>query len=365
LTKLFYTSSYIDSKKFTDLEDLFSYIEPSEMILIFDTNVVIGYRQYFFNPTQFTQNHDTKEYLKSMRNLVKKIEKFNLEVNASFGVEESCRELYDFSINSKKLEQTRTTVKRMLHEGISDFDNHLTTRQYFGEEIKLKTEFPSSKLECLMQESTFQHLLIVSYISMLKVVELHYLLQAGIIKKLEAYKTFVEFMRSELDVLSGMHTHYAAHLFGGALNYSELWKKKKAKNNEKKLHNIFNASIDVICPVIAGKTQQIYDKIGSKKLIPVFVSGDKLLSDLHSRRNIKVIFEENPSLVQKNFTSEFVFHDYHLEILNWTEEEYKSIQEINDNANRPSNVLINEPKKAIQFLPLVKELENKALNLMK
>ena len=365
MSKIFYTSSYIDSKKFTDLEDLFSHIPPSELILIFDTNVVIGYRQYFFNPTMFTQP-DRKEYLKSLRNLFKKIEQYDLVVNASFGVEESCRELFDFSINEEKLEQTHLTIKQMLHSGITAFDNHLTTRQYFGEEIKLKTNFPSSKIDCLKQKSTFQHLLIVSYISLLKIIELFYSIQIGKIERLDAIKILVEFMRKEVDLLSGMHLHYAVHLFGGALGYRDIWNKKSAKTIERKLHNIFNASIDIICPLIAGKTQQLFEETGTKKLIPVFVSGDKILSDLHSHRNIKMIFEENPSLVQETYTPEAILYDFQYEILNWSEEEYESINEIIRNANKMSiEGFINAPKTALEFLPLAEELENKVLNLIR
>lgn len=367
MSKLYFTSSYIDNKIFTDLEDLFLFFHPSEIQLIFDTNVVIEYRQYYFNPTQFTKK-DRKEYLKSLRNLFKKIEQHDLEVNASFGVEESCRELYDFSINKEKLDQTHHVLKQMLQSGITAFDNHLTTRYYFGEEVKLKSEYPSSKLNCLNQKSTFQHLLILSYLTLLKIIELFYSIQEGKIEKLDAYKEVHDFMLKNLNVYSGMHDHYALYLFGGAIGYKDIWKKKNGKTNEQKLHNVFNASIDLICPILAGKMQQIYEKKGTKKLIPVFVSGDKILSELHSHRNIKVLYEQNPSLVEMTYAPEGINYHIKREILNWSDYEVEAIGEIRYNSSlivMSKNRNQSEPNKtALEFLTLVPGAEFKVLNLM-
>lgn len=361
MSKLYYTSSFIRNRKFDRLEDVVEFIEPSDIILIFDTNVVIEYRKYYHNPVQFTSRI---EYLKSLRNLVKTIQNYNLEVNASFGVEESCRETLDFSLNLSKLKQTQQAVIDMFYTDYAAFDKHLTQRQYFGDEIKLKNEYISSKLNCLKQKSTFQHLLVVSYLVMLKTVELYYKIQFNEVDKIQAFKLLLDFMRDEIDANLGMSANYAIHLFGGGKGFKSLWK-KKGSSIEKKLHNIFNASIDIICPVIANKTQQMFGEIGERKLTPVFVTGDKVLSDLHSLQVTNFIFSNNPYINEKSFTPEGTIYDIKYELLNWSEEEYEIINSWNGEMNLlTARKTFNKSKDTLHLLPLVKPLEEKVISIL-
>lgn len=362
MSELYFTSAFLPANvqgKFRKLEDVFNHFDPDDIILIFDTNVVIEFRNYYFNPTSFTSRNDRVTFLKDLRNLVKGIHKYNLEVNASFGVEESSREPESFELNMPKLNQTRDAVIDMFYTDASAFDRHFIDPQNFGEEIKFNSQYSLSKIECLYVPSTFQHLLIISYLLLLKIVDLYFDVNSGSKDKLVAFEEFVNFMQNDVDLSGGMHLNYAVHLFGRAPKFQTLWK-KKAKTREQKLHNIFNASIDLITPTIADKMQNVYDQVGDRKLLPVFVTSDNILSDLYSLQKVLLVFDETPGLVSKNYMPQFTYYEFLEQKLEWTNDEYNKIKELSLSGSQDRlDRATNKGRDAFNLIPLVKELEDK------
>jgi hypothetical protein len=367
MSKLYFTSSFLPSGiqgKFMDLEEVFEYFKSDDIILIFDTNVVIEYRNYYFNPSSFTLNKDRVEFLKSLRSLVKKIHTYNLEVNASFGVEESSREPESFEINLAKAKQTRETVLDMFYTSYSAFDRHFSEPQYFGKEIRLNSDYLTSKIDCLNVPSIFQHLLIISYLMLLKIVDLYFEYTSKSKTNIEAFKEFIDFMTNDVDITGGMHFNYAVHLFGGAPKFQTLWK-KKGKTKEKKLHDIFNASIDLITPTIADKTQSIYDEIGERKLSPVFVTGDIVLADLLSLQKVLINFNDDHEIVTKSYMPQITYCEFMSEKLNWTADEYEIIKSYNFKVSKERlegfEKIENKGVTAFHLIPKVKALEDKVM----
>ncbi|MES2398083.1 MAG: hypothetical protein V4549_18865 [Bacteroidota bacterium] len=324
MSQLFFTSSLLSDDRFLSFEELFKKVQPSEIILIFDTNIVIDFREFYFNPKEFSKDLKFRETYFSARYLVEQIDRYDLEINAAFGIEESSRSIKDFSLNLQKAQQTSRALKDLFSMNIEKLDNHINKGS--AENLIINNEeFPNTKIECLKETSTFQGLLIISYLASLKIYELTIRIEKKEKTHLGAMTEFLKFLDEEVDAISATFISYAFHIFGGFQELKPLIFSKEKKNLNKRLHKIFNGAIDLIFPNITDKSQLAYsNSLINTELIPVFVTRDKYISVLHSMLNTKVRFENetlhDPQL--KEVSYKFI------KMTNWNQTEKEIIESV-------------------------------------
>lgn len=345
-------------ERFLSLEQLFKVISPSEIILIFDTNIVIDFRDFYFNAKTFSTNPKFQGTYFSVRYLVEQIERYDLELGAQFALEESSRSLRDFKLNYPKAQQTNNALKNLFSMNIEKFDKHI--EQNLTEQQIIATEdFPDSKIECLKTESTFQDLLILSYIAALKMYDLMMTIEKNQMTHLQAMLQFITFLDEEINVFGAAFIGYAFNIFGGYSELKPLIFSTEKKNKNKRLHKIFNGAIDLVFPNIADKSQSMY--MGpqyNSNLIPVFVTRDKYISILHSILNTVEKFDD--SAVDHKTIVKVASYKYIYKTV-WKPNEIEILEHRLHEINLKRELkAIHGPRSAIHLIEKIKSFEDNA-----
>jgi hypothetical protein len=362
MSRLYFTSSYLKSKALSTLDELFLHFKPEDVLLVFDTNLIVDFRDFYCNPQLFKSQRQDPYF--AMRYLVEQIDRYQLEVNASFGIEESSRTLNDFSILPDKYKQTYNALMTLLYNGVNYLDDH-SKRNVIIEPIKDNSIKALSKIESLKQTSIFQHLLIMGYLSSLKIVELKILMDIGRIGREEAYVQYLDFVMNDINCASGISLNYAYHIFGGAsyLNRLLFIKKIGSSSKEEIIHQIFNGSIDLIFPYLVDKGHLLPAYEG-KYSTPVFVTRDERIAEIHSFHNTRMIINNNGTSIYNPEVIENTFSLKHN--LSWTMKEVERFNSIiSDDMFR---VLFKgtspEGEKKDHLLTKVPEMEESVLKLI-
>ena len=299
MSQLYFTSSY-GTERLLSLEQLFERINPREIVLVFDTNIVIDFREFYFDPQKYSTDINRQSVYFSIRYLVEQINRYDLEVNASFGTEESSRSINNFELNSDKAKQTHRAVQCLFKMDLYKLDNHIMTGSN-EDAIKSIESFPDSKINCLSTDSTFKDLLTYGYLVSLKLYDLLYQIEKKSKPRMEAMKELLTFLDEEAGGVATSFISFAFYVFGG---YNDLRSLIYSSNKEpnKKLHKIFNGAIDLIYPLITDFSQEIFkDQELHRKLTPVFVTRDKHVSILHSIIKVEAVLDETK--IPRRYTS--------------------------------------------------------------
>ena len=325
MSQLYLTSSLIPNIKLLSFEELFKYTKPEDILLVFDTNLVIYYREFYLNSEKFIGDHGKNDIYLILRYFIEQIERYNLIVNASIGVDESSRSKKDCNLILEKVEQTHEAIMNLFAMDITKFDTYVKQKLVI-EPIIDRSKLTTSKVGCLSQKSMFQNLLIVSYAAALKL----YILQTRIDKKTltprDAYIEFHEFMTIEVNCTMGTISLFALHLFGGVDKFKSMIFAKSSASVEEKIHQLYNGAIDLIYPYIVNRVQNLFPPLGSnKKLIPILVTMDKKMATLHSLINTKVIFESNDS--KPNFNPELIEIKF-IDKMSWNDDDLKHFKSL-------------------------------------
>lgn len=315
---IYFSSTYIENRAFQTLEELFKYVAPKDVALVFDTNVVVYYRDFYLAPKLFVERNKDNGISAVVRYLIEQIIRYDLKVNASLGVDESSRSKVNFSLIEEKVQQTHHALMFLLHLNNKDIDLFIKLKNA-EEPIKSKGEYPDSMLDFLKEEAPYQHFLIVSYLVSLKIVLLYNKLQRREITNREAFVGLCDFMKKDIDCMIGILQVYALYLFGGDSTFKGIIFPKGSGGLNEKYHKIFNGAIDFVLPTIAN----MVSRYQYPNLIPVFVSIDRRISKLHSLSCAKMILQTNNSINYSEL-SEFYFPSN----LNWTEEDKIVINQI-------------------------------------
>lgn len=362
MAQLFFTSSLIPNKKVFSLEQLFEFVNPADIILVFDTNLVIYYRDLYLNSKRVSTTDELSDIYLILRYLVEQIHGYDLEVNASIGVDESSRQKEDFSLNMEKFKQTQLALICLFSMDIEKLDEYIK-KEIVIEPVITKGNSTLSKINSLSQISIFQNPLIISYVAALKIFILHNKLSKKVITPREAYEEFYLFLAKEINCIGATLIMFALHLFGGVEEFKAMLFTKAKASKEDKIHQLFNGAIDLIYPYIVNKIQEIFPTLNnSKKLIPVFVSTDKRLSTLHSLINTKMIFESSDEINYNPELTEVSFFDN----MNWTNDDLAFFRElhIKDLDNR-FDTFFSGGRDAKHLLEIVEKYEKVVFELLK
>jgi len=360
MSQLYFTSSLIPNKRFLRIEELFDQYSPLDTLFVFDTNVVVYFKELFYNSQKFIKNQENHGVYNELRYLIKSIEKNNLMVDASLGVDESSRKTEDFSLNMEKAKQTQKAILELFKMNLEQLDKHIQSNIATTSIIKNESKYTLTKVSHLEQESFYENILTISYACSLKIVILYEQLIANRLAPLEAYFHLYEFMTKDLDCVGGTLIIYALYLFGGDEGFKKILISKENISPERKLHQIFNGSIDLIYPYLVDRMPEISYSYWPIRLNPIFVTFDKRISILHSLINTRIIFEGdkddkfsyNPELVELKF----------LRKLSWSNKELEEINNLTrkDMSSRLNNVILNL-KDSNGFLPIIERLEHELI----
>lgn len=362
MSQLYFTSSLISSQRFLSLEQLFEHIEPKDALFVFDTNLVVYYKELFLNSKKFISNENNKNIYYSIRYLIEQISRYDLEINASIGVEECCRSKNDFKLNLDKVNQTHRAIMSMFKMDINSLDEYIK-KEISEDVIMTDGEYSLSKIASLKEVSSFQNLVTISYLASLKIFTLQNKIEENQLTPTNAHLEFLDFMMVEVDCIAGTILMYALHLFGGVNEFKLMLMAKGKVSKEEKLHKLFNGAIDLIFPYIVNKAQELYPiPHQTKKIIPVLVTADRRLATLHSLLNTKLILESNTE-GGVNYNPELIEIGYYGKMI-WTDADFNLFKERTqkDLAHRLESAM-STGKTAIHLLPLIEQYENEVINL--
>lgn len=276
--KFYYSSMYI-KEQIDSIDDLLEKINPNAVQLHLDSNICIYLRDFIREPSKTVTNEILWE---EVRNLLRAIEQYDLEVDYSLGVEESCRDLSSFAINEEKLTDTLYLLNKLFKMDFFQMLEHSKLVQ-FSDPVKDTTQRQMSKANGLEQQSIFQRLMYVSYASLLKLYQLH----TGNSKASNVDKMieYLDFLANEVNLMSAAHIIYGHLLLSGHPKARKLIHSKQ-KSVEHIIHSIWNASLDLTFPTLVSQ------RLVSDKMIPVFVTRDEVLWLIYDSMKMRVMITD-------------------------------------------------------------------------
>ncbi|PAK33857.1 hypothetical protein [Peribacillus simplex] len=312
--KFHFSSMYV-RKKIESIEDLTKTLEPSEIQLHLDTNICIYLREFYREPSKTISNEKLWNELKK---LLRDIEQYDIEVDYSLGVEESCRSLNNFEINKVKLNETVNILRTLFDMDFLQMLEHSKLVQ-FSEPVKDTTERQSSKIASLEQQSLYQNLMFLSYACLLKL----YLVYNDNTEPSNAKKmtNYLDFLSNEVDMMSLSHVIYGNLLLSGHPKAINLIHPRK-KTIQHFIHGIWNAALDLTLPTLVSK------RLISDKKVPLFVTRDQLLYLIIDSMKMKFMFSDGdksvfPPLIEVDF-SQFKWNNIELRQI---QDHHSNIQE--------------------------------------
>lgn len=324
---IFFTSSFLPNKQYTTFNSLFEDLLPNKMLLVFDTNLVILFREFYLNPKFFIQKHRPEE-LEIVKYLIENISKYNIETDVTLGVDESSRKKKDFSKISTKWEQTHNALSLLLSVDVySEKDlNLFIENKKIEEPIKDDSIFPETAFFLLKENKDCFYInhLIAAYLSNLKIIYLFNLVEKQEITAKEALMNFYTFMKEEIDILIARSLQLAIFIFGGLDEYKNIIFPKANDPFNKKINKILNGAVDILYPTLVDSFPNHKRKKGVFELKPVFVTADKRISKLHSLTSTKAFFGDKSQI---NYMPEVMQFNYPKE-LKLTENDLSSFQDL-------------------------------------
>lgn len=348
----FYYSSLFFDKKINSLQDLAQY---DNVTLIFDTNTCVYLRDFYDTPNKFIKNNSS--IMSDFMNFLGDLQRYNFDIEIGLGIDESCRNLEDFSLNQAKKEAMLNSVISMLSLDVESLINRI----YYGDinQIKDSSRKTNSKISSLNQDSVFSGINIPSYACMLKIYVLNEEIKKQKLSKLDSMKKIIKFMDEEIDLVGATVLSFALNYFGENPDFRKILKNKaknKAKNKESILHNIWNASLDICFPLLVSSC------FSNEKGIPVLVTSDKGLNSLTNSLKLETIFTNNGKIT--NYPQLTSFEDKNT---TWTIKELIEIENmINDLQIRrlPKLSKIEKNEDTIQkMMKIIADLEKGIIEL--
>ncbi|OKA27497.1 hypothetical protein [Bacillus cereus] len=242
--KFRYSSMYI-REDIGSIGELVEILNPSAIQLQLDTNICIYLREFYRTPSQTIVN---KVLWDELKKFFMHIEQYNVSIDYSLGVEESCRNLNNFKINYEKLDETVDILSDLFKMDFLQIIEHSKLIQ-FSEPVKDKSKRKSSKAESLEQESSFQNLVILSYACLLKLYLIYNdVTESSNVKKMINY---IDFLSNEINIMSLTHVVYGNLLLSGHPNAVSLIHSSK-KTIPHFIHGIWNAALDLTLPTLVS-----------------------------------------------------------------------------------------------------------------
>lgn len=283
--KCFYSSMFID-KQIDCLEDIFKVTKPQYTSLVLDTNICIYIRELFEKGINFEE-----EKWQCLKELLYCTEKYDLDVNYAYGLEEACRNMESFKINEEKMNQMHQYITNIFN---MDYLELVEYRKLVVKDNTIKdlTSKQDSKLKALTIDSSFKNIVVLSYALSLKVYQIYIRDKNNNVNKLNQFKEYIEFMDKQLDFVSVAGVIMGLYFFTGNIDVRDLVTgKKKPKSISDVVHNIWKGSIDLCLPVLVSR---LYNDLGT---IPVFVTADKGLWQIFDSMKFASIFTDNGKLL--------------------------------------------------------------------
>ena len=66
---MYFSSTYLPNKVYFSLEDLFNEVEKDKVILVFDSNIFIYYKDFYLDPLKFSTDNRLKKPYNQIRYL--------------------------------------------------------------------------------------------------------------------------------------------------------------------------------------------------------------------------------------------------------------------------------------------------------
>lgn len=284
------------------------------------------------------------------------IQQYDLDANASLGIDESSRLKSNYHYDLKKAEQTGAIMMYLFHLDTKLWDSFINQKR---PELPIKStdEYPESFIPYIKTLTEDNHIPIVSYLVSLKFIVIYSSYKHGVISPLDAILELCRFMREEVNCMIGIMKILGIHAFGGDDYFNKIIMPNTNLPLKEKLHRIFNGAIDLGYPTIMHHAvrYQSHLKTGDiKQLIPVFVSADRRLSRLYSLCQLHMIVDNQAPI---NYCGEVVSYDYNSK-LSWSSTELDVIIK----AYPPDYSKIgfdNKPRTMNNIIPLIEEYEEK------
>ncbi|MBE7148919.1 hypothetical protein MN093_14435 [Bacillus mycoides] len=303
--KFRYSSMYV-REDIESIEELVKILNPSIIQLQLDANICIYLREFYRTPSKTIVDEVLWHELKAF---FMYIEQYNVAIDYSLGVEESCRNLNDFKINYEKLDETIDILRDLFKMDFLQKIEHSKLIR-FSEPVKDKSKRKSSKAESLEQESSFQNLIILSYACLLKLYLIYNdEIESSNVKKMINY---MDFLSNEINIISGTHIIYGNLLLSGHPKAARLIHSNK-KTIPHFIHGIWNAALDLTLPTLVSR------KFSSAKKVPVFVTRDELLWLIFDSMKMKYVFSAGENFVHPPFI------EIDFSKCNWTMDEIEQI----------------------------------------
>ncbi len=314
IMKFRYSSMYI-REEIRSIEDLVKILNPSVIQLQLDTNICIYLREFYRTPSK-TIVDEVLWY--ELKKFFMHIEQYNVSIDYSLGVEESCRNLNNFKINYEKLDETVDILRDLFKMDFLQIIEHSKLIQ-FSEPVKDKSKRKLSKAESLEQESSFQNLIILSYACLLKLYLIYNdVTESSNVKKMINY---IDFLANEINIMSLTHVIYGNLLLSGHPKAVRLIHPSK-KTIPHFIHGIWNAALDLTLPTLVS------GRFSSAKKVPVFVTRDELLWLIFDSMKMKYMFSGSEKFTHPPFIEiDFSKCNWNMDEMEQINKHYSKIQE--------------------------------------
>jgi hypothetical protein len=285
-----YSSAFLD-KQVNSINDLIRLVSPYKVKLVLDTNICISLREFYQRPNMLPK--DTWEFLKQF---IYDVHINNMLIDYSLGCEEACRSSSNFQINEAKLNQM---VKHLNLVFEMSYEQLLSYRhsEIDISPIKDETQKPNTKIGAINEPSSFQNIMLINYVGLLKAFLIHKYDYDDNMSKLLRYYDFLD---REVDVVGHSSLMFGIYFFGGDSSVRKLLI-KKYNNIAQLLHNILNAAIDLTFLTLVTNRYVV------NEYIPVFATRDIGLGVMFKTMKLRfAITDEHqlknlPQIVQGNY----------------------------------------------------------------
>ena len=284
------------------------------------------------------------------------IQQYDLDVNASLGVDESSRLKSNYHLDVKKADQTGAIMMYLFHLDIKLWESFINQKQS-ERSIKSTDEYPESLIPYINTLLEDNHITIATYLTSLKFIIIYSSYKNGEISPINAILELCRFMREEINCMIGIMKIIGIHAFGGDSYFNKIIMPNMNLPSNERLHRIFNGAIDLAYPTIMHHAvrYQSHLKTGDiKRLIPVFVSADRRLSKLYSLCQLHLIVDNQAPI---NYCGEAVSYGYNSK-LSWSSAELDAI--IKAYPSDYSKIgFDNKPRIMNNVMSLIEEYEEK------
>lgn len=305
--KVFYQSQFL-YKEFNSLREIVSEYDRYGFKLIFDTNLCIYLRDLYLNPLN-TINR-LGDIWPILDEIIFTIKHYNLDYDYVFGLDESCRNKSDYSLNINKAMQTLIAIESILQCDYFSLKEYINSNSLIPP-IKDNTDLAENKSIYYKSDTVFGEQQRINYPALLKI----FLIDQKSSTDFEKIIEFLSYYDETIDLVCPNLFKFAYMYFGRNKSVKKMLHPKR-KSKGQVLHGIWNCATDIS---IYHLTNQ---EIENNKLIPIFVTFDEGLYTLNKSSKVRIVFAEGsnfsktlPPLVEIDLS----------EPTNWSKRESKDI----------------------------------------